>query len=981
MPFPRKALLKTTGFPHSLLLTSGTPLELNAVPGLDPPWQKIRTDWGAHQVGTTIDPVATVGGMDLTRPLSVGPLFVCAQGMGALKCTFNFGATAFSSAAPSGFSAWGSGTTLDPTKTSSNMVLSNGNLTMDSTGFNFTDGGQSPSTTSHSTGKWYFEVTYVATNSGASTAEDEGIGFTATPQKISPPIPWQGQGQDPLQLGFDELSAIFVLDSFVIWDGFGLNRINNGTSAVAPANGDVWGFAVDLDHKRFWLRKNSIGTWWPLDTSCAFMQFHWANAGSSSQVLLDLQQGNYDLGHSPARFFLNGMKKIALWGYGTTINPSFDGNSLLLGAFAHIRQDVNRTGRVHTVSAGDTSATLINSFDISKFSVGDWCLLCTFDLQGQAGYPPNHQNCEYVHITAINGTAIVFDRPVVALSGPYVTTAPDHGVNQQPVLGTGAGAFGFAKIRLTVPDTSSMHNGDLIIVSGVTGTVEANGTWNAFVADATHVDLEGSPPFVNPYTGGGTAIDYFTYDVGGPAALINVSGGARPGDPVPDPILFYHNGDWDVEIEFYGCTFISANFQSEFGGAGRYVAYIGCKFVYSTPVPSMTKHWVARYCTTDFNAGQIELDKECELVEFDNCFLRSIAGQSASIQQLTIKNCKIDIYGAGLNGTPKNCTITNTVFPLLIVGCSGYGQSKTLNISNCSSPNARYDASGSASNIAPVLTQRLDTSIVTYANGVFTSAPGTVLNMAVPGLVWYGGNGNGLFAFAFNVVDVRDDGTNTETVKIITDIPSSHPFYTALPALTPTNFWISGIPAPVVNWSPCESITVTNSTSYDGVLNELSNPDAAGLPFGSYTNRTVTGRLIGGLQNLFGPGSAIFAHAWGRLVSITIDVQRAYTGAQASCLWRSGQADFWTHVNPAVSFDAIFTLLTVVNLKIAGKRVITPTSVTGLQSGDNIPVPGAITLVGENFIPFIDCDMTADTDAQSPIVNFIVRTDQSSQFS
>jgi hypothetical protein len=45
-----------------------------------------------------------------------------------------------------------------------------------------------------------------------------------------------------------------------------------------------------------------------------------------------------------------------------------------------------------------------------------------------------------------------------------------------------------------------------VVVSGVGGTTEANGTWPITLIDATHIELGGSV-YTHTYTSGGTAVD------------------------------------------------------------------------------------------------------------------------------------------------------------------------------------------------------------------------------------------------------------------------------------------------------------------------------------------------------------------------------------------------------------------------------------------------------------------------------------------
>jgi hypothetical protein len=74
---------------------------------------------------------------------------------------------------------------------------------------------------------------------------------------------------------------------------------------------------------------------------------------------------------------------------------------------------------------------------------------------------------------------------------------------------TGAVAGTGGVIRLAVNSTITVNTNDTVLVSGVLGTTEANGTWLCTVIDSTHIELQGSV-FVNAYTSGGTATDVST---------------------------------------------------------------------------------------------------------------------------------------------------------------------------------------------------------------------------------------------------------------------------------------------------------------------------------------------------------------------------------------------------------------------------------------------------------------------------------------
>lgn len=75
---------------------------------------------------------------------------------------------------------------------------------------------------------------------------------------------------------------------------------------------------------------------------------------------------------------------------------------------------------------------------------------------------------------------------------------------QMIVLGAASGTGGV--VRLTVNGTSQARTGDVALVAGVLGTVEANGAFPMSVVDATHIELQGTV-FVHAYTSGGLATD------------------------------------------------------------------------------------------------------------------------------------------------------------------------------------------------------------------------------------------------------------------------------------------------------------------------------------------------------------------------------------------------------------------------------------------------------------------------------------------
>lgn len=128
-------------------------------------------------------------------------------------------------------------------------------------------------------------------------------------------------------------------------------------------------------------------------------------------------------------------------------------------------------------------------------------------------------------ITPFRATGTLGSNPFgfTSASASVTVTHTAHGVNvgdtaifagsatSATVSGAVAGTGGV--IKLTVNSSTGMTTGDSnVVVSGVGGTTEANGTWTITVVDSTHISLSGST-FVHAYTSGGSVSDPFTYGV------------------------------------------------------------------------------------------------------------------------------------------------------------------------------------------------------------------------------------------------------------------------------------------------------------------------------------------------------------------------------------------------------------------------------------------------------------------------------------
>jgi hypothetical protein len=128
-------------------------------------------------------------------------------------------------------------TTWNPADKSSNAVLSNGNMTVNT---NTSADGGARSTTSQTTGKFYFEQTYTA---GGNQGGDTGVGIAIGTTSIASIAP-------------SAAGAIILYTSGNVW----YNGSNRYSLSGFPLVTYTACFAVDLVNGRFWVRADA-GNW------------------------------------------------------------------------------------------------------------------------------------------------------------------------------------------------------------------------------------------------------------------------------------------------------------------------------------------------------------------------------------------------------------------------------------------------------------------------------------------------------------------------------------------------------------------------------------------------------------------------------------------------------------------------------------------------------------------------------------------------
>jgi hypothetical protein len=276
--------------------------------------------------------------------------------------------------------------------------------------------------------------------------------------------------------------------------------------------------------------------------------------------------------------------------------------------------------------------------------------------------------------------------------------------------------------------------------------------------------------------------------------------------------------------------------------------------------------------------------------------------QSASVDTLNMNGTTINGF---VNGLPKVANMSNVNIANIGFGAIAYGASSAVTCTNCVLPN--IGGFGVSENNVQ--------SEYTMNNGVIT-APNNLgpLRWDVPGAtvswgsryVWQG---------QFKVLDVTQDANNT---YVQTSATGGWPFSGSL----------------TLHVHPAVNFTCTNCTGGADALSLSQAP--AGAPLFSYSKYTYAGNF----------GSAPSFNPWGKLVSMKINVTKPYTGSKPS-LFMEALGQFGSFVmNPD---GTIVRTDPTINLKVAGERDITPTSVAGLQQGDIVTAPGPISLLGASM--------------------------------
>jgi hypothetical protein len=399
--------------------------------------------------------------------------------------------------------------------------------------------------------------------------------------------------------------------------------------------------------------------------------------------------------------------------------------------------------------------------------------------------------------------------------------------------------------------------------------------------------------------------DLFHSDQGGPATLFQL-----------DP-------SWNVKIEFDGET-IDQTGQS-------YCVALSCTYNNmvapggNCPIPTQDYLYTINYGT--MSGCDIEIDKMIGTFTCNYCIVRHFISASASFN-LTFENS----IALESSGTGRNTTCTNSSFlQQLAIGVPSYGIGNSFAGNNC--------------NLAGIVVS--SQSYQTATSGVWTSiSNGQVLTtnasgpplICVPGfnLYWNGGTSSGVAGYPFTVTNMTQDSTYTYCSESLG----------------------GGIP-PIPNYKTMLSFPVKTSTCVNCSGNiaayDFNNTLQQNLPIFTYSQRILN--PVTSQANLYN-GTAVS----GAIQSIAFNVIEPYTGSDHATLsFHLSEFDNWSNLDVATNTQTNYG--PVINLKTAGVRTVTPTGVTGTQTGDSgLTLPGVPYYVSEFNSPWLSASITGSPD-------------------
>jgi hypothetical protein len=331
-----------------------------------------------------------------------------------------------------------------------------------------------------------------------------------------------------------------------------------------------------------------------------------------------------------------------------------------------------------------------------------------------------------------------------------------------------------------------------------------------------------------------------------------------------------------------------------------------------------------------------ELDKGTQNCTISNSTVRGFVVQSRSPFNVTLNNvtCSVFFNGAPTNYTVNNCSIPDS--PLL--SPTAYANSETISISNSTfNGTGTFGATGvGEGDIAGAGAWSVSNGLMSRAIAAGTGEPP---QWAIPGSYFTFGARYEAEDPVWKCIDIYESGGNL---------------------FLQTDQTVSSFPAGVNGASVGIHCVLPKVIGYSG--NTGTNASTGWVPprFGAHWLKTYSGNIgISTLANLI--------KVWGQVISIKITVGAGYSGGTLNL-------DGPFVVNKPQNTDVIWS--PVIDLTVAGTRIITPSGVTGgggSDSGLTLPNSGNVWLVSNQITPA----MSGATGAGS--VTIEIQTDQGFQ--
>ena len=667
---------------------------------------------------------------------------------------------------------------------------------------------------------------------------------------------------------------------------------------------------------------------------------------------LTIPAGTYRMGsHTNGFYWSTGMTSLTVNGTGASlVQDVADSGGVALGALnmgqVGIDDAAGKSARVQTVSAGATSVTLTTASasagHISRATVGNWMAVASWDIQGlfqsAYGWPPNHHFIDFVQITSIVGDTINF------AGQPLLHT---HS-SQWPELNRGSAFEGDNGGPATVYFLNADF-GNTKVINGLT------------VTNDNLIKCEGLDFTFN----GGVSTSYPIYP------SVNKTFRAIGHDASAAQSV-EHDKYIDTCI-VQGGSYTQWECQSS---STRLLTFDGISF--SSNLNGTVRNTVVNNCTiaNALNIGPTRYGRGETFSATNTSIGGAISGglslyNSGSDPQITDMCTMVN----GLITAPlcQGTTLLNAMPPdpsgrtrlFWVNGPKYFGSFGILSVTADTWP-----AVDNQTVVTNVTCTSGSNSITISTNSFVAGDVRKVL--IIPGA---GAGGQSLktmitgvaaFSAGTQVITVLDNaGTSlvasSKTIQwgtcnayIQTDqsggFPSQASFY-------PTGRLSLFAP-------PARYVSFDNCTG-SALAVDLSQAAARNRPLWSYTKRTYDGTTFG----VTAPDLTIY----GNVVSIKINVTKAYTGVQGTFNVGFSQFD---NLAVAVNKTSMSTYGPRVNLKITGERVITVGSTTGAQSGDSGLDISSPSWIASAMKISTNQDITGESSALWPSFTVEIITDQ-----